>query len=443
MHLIALLCAAAAQAPELPEDVAASVRARVEYGYNAGIVVALVDRAGTRTFGYGEDSKPDEHTIYEIGSITKVFTGLILADMVQRGEVALDDPIEKYLPPEVRAPTREGKSITLADLATHASGLPRMPNNMKPANPDNPYADYAVQQMYDFLSAHKLRRDVGSRYVYSNLGAGLLGHLLARRAGTSYEELVTARIAGPLGLADTRIGLTEAQRSRLAPAMSGVVERSNWDLPTLAGAGALRSSARDMAAFVAAQMGLRETPLAGAMARTREPRRGAGSPKMRIGLGWHLLDAEDGRRVVWHNGGTGGYRSFAGFVEGGGRGVVVLTNSDVGADDVGFRLLGEGELRKLRAPAAVAAPLLESCAGRYDLGRGLILDVRLQRGRMTAQLTGQSRFTIYPESETKFFVAMEGLDVTLTFDRDEAGAVTAARILQNGVETKARRTTPP
>src|SRR5205085_8424519 len=111
-------------------------------------------------------------TIFEIGSATKVFTSLLLADMVQRGQVALDDPVAKYLPPTVKMPERHGRSITLVDLATHTSGLPRLPTNMTPKNQANPYADYSVEQLYQFLSNYQLTRDVGSQYEYSNLGGG-------------------------------------------------------------------------------------------------------------------------------------------------------------------------------------------------------------------------------------------------------------------------------
>src|SRR5512132_4333622 len=138
-----------------------------------------------------------------MGSATKVFTSLLLADSVRRGEVALSDPASKYLPPDVKIPERGGRQITLQDLATHTSGLPRLPSNLAAKDASNPYADYTVAQLYAFLSAYQLTRDIGSKYEYSNLGAGLLGHLLARRAGVDYETLVRTRITGPLGMNST------------------------------------------------------------------------------------------------------------------------------------------------------------------------------------------------------------------------------------------------
>jgi CubicO group peptidase (beta-lactamase class C family) len=145
------------------------------------------------------DPRPvDGDTVYEIGSITKVFTSLLLADMVERGEVAVDDPVAKYLP-GVKVPERNGKRITLHDLSTHRSALPRMPANFPAKNPTNPYVDYPVVRLYEFLSSHALRRDIGAEYEYSNLGAGLLGHALARRAGMSYESVLRERVARRAG----------------------------------------------------------------------------------------------------------------------------------------------------------------------------------------------------------------------------------------------------
>jgi CubicO group peptidase (beta-lactamase class C family) len=168
------------------------------------IVVGIVDANGRRVISYGSLAKDDKRrldgdTVFEIGSITKVFTSLVLMDMVRKGEVALNDPVSKFVPASVKVPERNNRQITLADLSTQSSGLPRMPNNFNPKDPDNPYADYSVQQMYDFISGYTLTRDIGSQFEYSNLGVGLLGHVLTLRAGKSYEELVRARILDPLG----------------------------------------------------------------------------------------------------------------------------------------------------------------------------------------------------------------------------------------------------
>ena len=175
-----------AQSPVLPSDteVRQILVDRIDRDHQSvGIVVGLVGSTGRRVIAYGALDKGDSRllngdTIFEIGSVTKVFTSLLLADMVARNEVALNDPIAKYLPSDVKTPGRNGQSITLEDLATHTSGLPRLPTNFAPKDPANPYADFSVPQLYEFLSTYTLSRDIGSQYDYSNLGGGLLGHLL-------------------------------------------------------------------------------------------------------------------------------------------------------------------------------------------------------------------------------------------------------------------------
>src|ERR1041385_7596549 len=182
-----------------------------------GIVVGVIEPAGRRVVAYGNLAAGDPRTldgdtIFEIGSVTKVFTSLLLADMVNRKEVTLDDPAAKYLPENVKMPERNGKSITLLDLSTHSSGLPRVPANLNPKDPANPYADYTVEDLYQFLSGYTLPREPGSEIEYSNLGAGLLGHILAQRAGTDYGTLVRVRITEPLGMPDTGIALSSPMK---------------------------------------------------------------------------------------------------------------------------------------------------------------------------------------------------------------------------------------
>jgi CubicO group peptidase (beta-lactamase class C family) len=308
-----------------------------------GMVVGVIEPKGTRVVAYGSLDKGDKRpldgaTIFEIGSVTEVFTSLLLADMVQRGEVALADPVAKYLPEGVKVPERGGRRITLEDLSTHTSGLPRLPFNLKPANPANPYADYSVERLYAFLSTYKLWRDIGSGFEYSNLGGGLLGHALALRAGMSYEALVRSRIAQPLHLSSTGITLSAEMKARLAV---GHNERlapvPNFDYQALAGAGALRSSASDLLVFLAANLGYSKSPLAPAMAAMLKVRRPTIGPGTEMALGWVV--APDG--IVWRNGSTAGYRAFVGYDPKSRVGVAVLSNTftNTGLNDIGMHLL--------------------------------------------------------------------------------------------------------
>jgi D-alanyl-D-alanine-carboxypeptidase/D-alanyl-D-alanine-endopeptidase len=226
----------------------------------------------------------------------------------------------------------------LGHLSDHSSGLPRMPNNFSPKNPANPYADYTIDQMNAFLNGYTLPRDIGSAYEYSNLAVGLLGHILSIKAGTSYEELMVKKIASPLGMKATKITFDDKMKQNLAMGHSNGAQVSNWDIPTLAGAGAIRSSLHDMLRYIAANMGLQKTKFQTAMQLTHKARHDKPGNGTRVGLGWHISKGAEGD-VIWHNGGTGGYRTFCGFVKETGKGVVVLTNSDKGADDIGMRLL--------------------------------------------------------------------------------------------------------
>ena len=367
-----------------------------------GIVVGIVDANGRRTVAYGslaknDNRKLDGDSVFEIGSMTKVFTSLVLMNMVGRGEVALADPISKYLPANVKVPERNGRKITLADLSTQSSGLPRLPDNLTPKDKNNPYADYTVQQMYDFLSGYTLTRDIGSQYEYSNLGVGLLGHVLSLRAGTSYEALVRSRVCDPLGLKDTRINLTPRMKARLAVGHSGgLAPLENWDLPTLAGAGALRSTANDMLTFLAANLGFIKTPLAQDMADEVSVRRPAGAPGMEIAYAWHI-QTQGGNSIIWHNGGTGGYRTYMGYNPKTRVGVVVLANisTPAGGDDIGRHLLDLSyPLMKVEPPSehhqiTLDTKTFDRYVGQYQLGLSAILTVSREGDLFYAQLTGQ------------------------------------------------------
>lgn len=306
--------------PKLREGIDTAAQSLLRSGKYVGLVVGVIHHGRPHVFGYGRISAADPtvpggDTIFEIGSITKAFTGTLLS----LEGLALEDPIRKHLPADHRLPAKE---ITLLHLATHRSGLPRLPVNLEPKDATNPYADYGVEELYDGLGKTELLRDPGAAYEYSNLGMGLLGHILERKSGKSYERLVVDRICAPLKMGDTRITLSPDQKRRLAPGHPG----PNWDLAALAGAGALRSTASDLLRFL-------EANVRGDYDAAHTPRADAGA-SMKIGLGWHLFPD-----VVWHNGGTGGYRSFAGFNRKTGTAVVVLANSTSDTDMLGFSLL--------------------------------------------------------------------------------------------------------
>jgi serine-type D-Ala-D-Ala carboxypeptidase/endopeptidase len=286
---------------------------------------------------------PDERTIFEIGSITKVITATLLADMAREGLVRLDDPVQRHLPDGVVIPVR-GRPITLADLASHTSGLPRLPKGLLRRalrEGSNPYSSLTVDDLNAAIPVTKPRREPGRKIRYSNYGVGLLGHVLSTRAGKPYEELVHERITGPLGMTDTSIAVSDDKLARFAQGHSRRGKRvSNWDLPALAGAGALRSTVADLLTFLDAQVGQAPPGLADAMHATQAPR--AGRRGLSVGLGWMILGVKgQPGPVVFHDGGTGGYRSVAGFVAESGTRVVVLSNSGRPVDRIGLEILKE------------------------------------------------------------------------------------------------------
>ncbi len=437
--------------PILPDAVIRKILAQRidEFHQGVGIVVGVIEPQGRRIVAYGAvnqgDARPlNGNTVFEIGSVTKVFTSLLLADMVHRGEVKLSDPVAKYLPEGVKLPERGGRKITLVDLSTHTSGLPRMPSNFQPKDPSNPYADYTVEQLYQFLATYQLPRDIGSEFEYSNLGGGLLGHALARRAGMNYEALVHSRITGPLEMNSTGITLTPEMKARLAAGHNDKLEvTANWDLPTFAGAGALRSSANDMLTFLAANLGYVKTPLAPAMASMLTSRRPTGAPgKGEIGLGWLIVEPSS-YEIVWHNGGTGGYRSFVGFVPSTRVGVVVLSNTftPTGVDDIGMHLLdSHAPLMpppKQHKEIAVDPKLFDAYVGQYQLAPSFNLTVTREEDKLFVQATGQPKFQIFPESALEFFLKV--VDAQITFETDSTGRAVSLVLHQNGRNVPGKR----
>ncbi|MGB1307813.1 MAG: serine hydrolase [Oceanihabitans sp.] len=343
VSLIFLSFATHAQENLIPKEVKEHIQARIDNNVNVAIVVGVIDGDKVAYFSYGKTALQngkdvDENTVFEIGSISKTFTAIMVADEILKGNMRLADPIQKYFPETVKVPTRNGKEITIKDVATHTSALPRMPNNFTPANPNNPYADYTIELAYQFMSSLELTRDIGSQYEYSNFGMGMLGHILELQNAKSYEDLLIERIADVYNMQDTRIVFTKDMKKRLAKGHAKGREVENWDIPALAGAGAIRSTASDMVKFLKANMGSLQTPIYKAMQLTHEVAYKNESQNFSMGLAWHYAA---NNTVVWHNGGTGGYVSFAGFLKGSDKGVVVLTNSTEDMNAIGLYLLGD------------------------------------------------------------------------------------------------------
>lgn len=292
----------------------AVARRHLAADFSVGFVLGALRDGKTWVRGYGTlgpdaDEAPSASTVYEIGSITKVFTGILLAEAVRRGEVKLEDPVEVHLPKGASLPAREGRKIRLVDLATHHSGLPRMPLNWRPVRRKNPYVDYGKKDLFSGLADTKLASVPGTTYAYSNYAFGLLGQILVDRAGLAdFDALLAARITGPLGMKETGCRLGEAlKKRRAAPCNARRRVTHAWDFDALAGCGAIRSTVPDLLRFARANLAPADDPLGASLRAAQKVRARDAGRGVTTGLGWHF--ASGGARL-WHNGGTGGYRSM-------------------------------------------------------------------------------------------------------------------------------------
>jgi D-alanyl-D-alanine-carboxypeptidase/D-alanyl-D-alanine-endopeptidase len=431
------------------QDSDAAVRAilaeRIDVGRQSVGMIAVTLREGQRrlvTYGHSgtaEDRALDGDTVFEIGSITKVFTALLLTDMVQRREVALEDPVAALLPPGTRIPER-GRPITLLDLATYSSGLPNMPDNFAPSDPANPYANSTAERMVAFLATYTLKFDPGTHYEYANLGFALLGHALAARAGKDYEELVVERICTPLGLHDTRIALTPAMQARMVQGHdSNLFPTPNWDLNAFVGSGALRSTANDMCVFLEACLGQRDTALSPAISALLEVRRPATSSSTDVALGWFATKARDDE-IIWKDGGTGGACSFIGYSSKSRQGAVLLSNAGYvnSINDIGFHLINPAfPVKPQRRSVAVEPERLDGLVGIYRFSPTFAGVVTRQGSRLFAQRHGQAMYEIFPASDTEFFYRM--VNAQLTFERGPDGRANAVVLHQNGKDLRGTR----
>jgi serine-type D-Ala-D-Ala carboxypeptidase/endopeptidase len=424
------------------ETLRAAMVNRVDIARNGiGLIAGISTPDGRRYVAYGRTSKsgsaPHPDTIFEIGSITKVFTSLLLADMVERGEVKLEDPVALYLPKTVTVPSRNDKQITLADLATHTSGLPRDADNLDVMQV-NPFAAYGPASLYEFLARYKLSVDPGEKFGYSNVGASLLGNALTLRAGKSYEELLRTRILKPLGMKDTTITLSDAQRQRLADGHDGGLDRVPlWDVDALIGAGSIRSTAADMLTFAEAWLGTKEHPLKGAMERILAIARPGSAPSMKMHLGW----AGTNNGILFHSGRRGGFASAVAIRPAAGTAAIVFSNTVEGVDDLVFHAVNPAQPPRRFPPARVEVTLpesvLDSYTGVYEFTPQVSLSVTRERKRMFGQVTGQPRFEIFAEGEGRFFV--KAVAAQITFEKDGNVAATALVLHQNGANQKARK----
>ena len=425
---IAGLLSMSANAGPLPERVEKAAQERIAAGTYQTLVFGVVDGDKSEVVAFGKldnGKAPDGDTVYEIGSVTKTFTATLLAQAVLSGRLTLDTPVAKLLP-DFKIPSRAGKEITLGELGTQHSGLPRVPI-LLPKDLANPYADYDAAKLKAFLAGYELPRNPGASYEYSNLGFGLLGYGLAQLEHTTYGAVIDKAILKPLGMTMSATVFTDEMRAHLAPGHDATGKAAkNWDFDALAGAGAIRSTANDMLRYLKANMDIDRSPLAAAMKFAQLPRSQM-AKTMRIGLAWMTTD----RGIVWHNGETGGYRSFLGITADGRRGVVILANTALAADDLGFATLDAGApLAPTYKAIVLPSASLDGYVGTYHLADKFLLTVFRINDGLFAQATGQSAIPIFPSAPNEFFAKVAG--ISISFTRDPKGVVDGLVLHQNG-----------
>ncbi len=413
-------------------------------GQPGGISAAWVDQDGTVFFNAGHlDSAaspaPSATTFYEIGSITKVFTALLFAEGERQGKASLQDPAAGLLLPAKDRAQETLRKITLVSLATHQSGLPRLPANLANNLGSNldPYADYTRGDLLDALRVHGRTAEVGRFVQYSNFGFAVLGTALASAWGDTYDTALRTHILTPLGMKESRLGmLGQPSPSPMAPGLSQGKPVTEWKFMAMAPAGALRSSAQEMALFARAALQLDESPLHDAFERSFQIQ--APHPDMggSIGLAW-MLFTHGSDSFAWHNGATAGHRAAIVLNRTQKSGLVVLTNLSQAPEALAFAVIGAAPPQP---DTTVAAP--GDFVGVYPMSPSFSIIITEQNGSLAAQGTGQGKILLRPTGEDRF--AAVGMAAEMVFERGEDKTVAAMVLHQNGAELRGpRQALPP
>jgi len=413
--------------------------------WGTAIVVGVSSPQGRRVVSYGtlslkDGRKVDGTTLFEIASLTKVFTALVLADMAKQGKVQPEAPVSTCMPAGVKLPQHGGRQITFVDLATHSSGLPLRPQNLASQTALNKYAGYTLEQLYQGLATFELPRDPGTAFEYSNWGFALLGQALAHCAGKSYEALLAQRVTGPLGMRDTTFAPTAAARSRLASPYDEKLQPMPYEeLGALGAAGGLYSNVDDMLAFVELFLGRGPQALTGATATMLDPRRPGDGPDTQMGLGWRVTRSK-GVRTIWSSGGADGFRSFMAFDPDARVAVVALTNgrTGVGVDDIGWHILDPRvPVVRMHPRISVATDVLERYVGRYRFDDGVFMTVVRAEDHLVVQMTGQGPSPVFAAAPREFFP--EDIEAQFVFDDAGSGPAPSLVLNQDGNTYKAVR----
>jgi CubicO group peptidase (beta-lactamase class C family) len=301
---------------------------------NTQVSLALIDNGEVKFLGIKRlndtiQQVENQNKVFEIGSISKVFTATLLATFVVNGKLGLDHSIQKFFDFKMNT----DQEITFKELANHTSGLPRLPSNLNLliADPNNPYKNYDEEKLKQYLTEEmEVRQSPGTKFEYSNLGAGLLGYILANYSKSTYHELLDNFIFSKYGMFSSTANREKIKGELVKGLDKDGNETSNWDLNVLVGAGGILSSTEDLSKFALAQL----NPENEELVLTQQPTFTI-SDRMKIGLGWHMVKMSFGNEVIWHNGGTGGYTSSVAIDLKNKSGVIVLSNVSAFSEKTG------------------------------------------------------------------------------------------------------------
>lgn len=417
------------KAPAAKPDIDAWIAKQSAAGTLAAVSVAFVDGASIDVIGAGaidgeNGPAPDGDTQFQYGSISKVFTHLLLAESVKAGRARYDATLGSLLPASFKPNNPAVATITLASLATHHSGLPRLPANLDLGNTVDPYANYDQSKLMSGLTEARAAQPLGNFYTYSNFGVGLLGHVLGTVHGKGYRSALTQSVVRPLGL--TRTGF--APDAHAATPVSGGEVVPTWHFDeAMAGAGALWGSANDLARLVQAYLGTHEHQLQHALA--DDLRIVASADAFEVTYVWHVARA-NGNPVYWHNGGTAGFHSFVGFRVDDARGITILVSGDADPTDIGLAALGVVPIQPK------SEQIDASVFGQYELTEQFGIGVYADNGRLAAQASGQAPMALHPLGDDWY--ALGDVDASLRFVRKD-GKVVALELAQDQQVQRAPR----
>ena len=421
------------------------VKKEVDNGRSPSIVVGIIDNHNQYIICHGNpfdknEQKADNNTIFEIGSITKIFTTTILANMIVNGELKLTDPVSMFLPDSVKFIEKDGKTITLKHLATHTSGLPRFPENFIPKDSQNPYKDYTINDIYQFLNTITVKENQGIG-EYSNIGMALLANILCDINKTDFETLIIERICDPLDMQNTVINLTKEQQEQFATpyTVPGKITK-HWDFQAIEGAGAIKSNLVDMLKFLKAQLSPDNSSLGKAIKLAHGFQDSTSMKNTSIGLGWFINHQYD-NNIIWHNGATGGFKSYIGFDVKNQRGVVILSNSTRSVNDIGFHIINTNfkikEFRKKEVLELSAKDFLQF-EGYYLMETGDTMRIYSKDRKFYLNAENQGEFEIYPQKGDVFI--FDQLPFKLGFEDFVNSRFQTLILLDNNSNPKAKRT---